>query len=153
MKNRQSARSQRRVSTTIAGALALTVVCTIAAPAQAAPGDTITPTPDARGRHYVDEAWATNSTANTTPATNAAIGVLTPMLSYWTPEAPATPEYDANGEFLPDSVGTVINPTFHNANIAESARITRTRTPEQADAAYVYDRRNQNYSAIQGFGP
>ncbi|WP_307852642.1 phosphatase PAP2 family protein [Glaciihabitans sp. dw_435] len=149
-----AARRARRLQ--VIAATTLTAACAfgLVAPAQAAPGDSITAHPDAFGRYFVDPATAaTNTTANTTPATNAVIAVLSPMLQYWTPETPATPAWDANGKFLPESVGTVTNHTVLDANIAEAARITQTRTAEQAAAAYRIDRRNQNYSAIAGLGP
>ncbi|MBZ4487314.1 phosphatase PAP2 family protein [Microbacterium sp. cx-55] len=144
--------ARRRAAAVTATALAGALAFGIAAPAHAAGTDPIAPHPDAWGRYYVD-AWATNTTANTSPETNAAIGLLTPMLDYWTPEVPPTAAFDASGRFIPDSVGTVKNATVLDANIAEAARITAARTPEQAAAAYRYDRRNQNYSAVQGLGP
>ncbi len=124
----------------------------IAAPAHADASDPIAPHPDAWGRYYVD-AYTTNTSDNKTPETNAAIGLLSPMLSYWTPEVPPTAAFDAKGKFLPESVGTITNHTVLDANIAAAAQITQTRTPAQAQAAYLYDRRNQNYSAVQGLGP
>ncbi|MFB2580259.1 phosphatase PAP2 family protein [Herbiconiux sp. P15] len=156
---RRTRRSKRfRIAT--ATGLAATFALGLAAPAQAAPVDpapadptaSIAPQPDAWGRFYVD-AWATNTTSNTSPETNAAIGLLSPMLDYWTPEVPATAAFDADGKFIPESVGTITNPTVLDANISEAARITRTRTEAQATAAYLADRRNQNYTAIDGFGP
>ncbi|MFG6446445.1 phosphatase PAP2 family protein, partial [Microbacterium sp. P07] len=145
-------RHKRRVRVVVATTLTAVLACGIAAPAQAAPTASIDPQPDAWGRYYVD-AWASNTTANKTPVTNAAIGLLSPMLDYWTPEETASAEFDANGKFLPESVGTVKNRAVLDANIAEAARITQTRTAEQATAAYLADRRNQNYSAIAGLGP
>ncbi|GAA2082424.1 acid phosphatase [Microbacterium hatanonis] len=150
--NAPIARHERRFRVALATALTAALACGIAAPAHAEPADSITPVPDAWGRYFVDS-WNTNESANRTPETNAAIGLLSPMLQYWTPEDSPTAEFDANGKFLPESVGTVKNRTVLDANIAESARITRTRTPEQAIAAYLTDRRNQNYSAIAGLGP
>jgi autotransporter-associated beta strand protein len=146
-----AARRKGRGRIVIATAIAASLSCGLAVPAHAAPGDGIEPQPDAWGRYYVDD-YASNGTGKT-PETNAAIGVLSQMLDYWTPEATPTAEFDANGKFLPESVGTVINRTVLDANIAEAARITQTRTPEQAAAAYVIDRRHQSYSAIDGLGP
>ncbi|MGD8193181.1 phosphatase PAP2 family protein [Herbiconiux sp. P18] len=144
-------RRARRIRVVTATAIAATFAVGLAAPAHAATDDAIAPHPDAWGRFYVDS-YTTNTTANTSPETNAAIGLLSPMLDYWTPEVPATPAFDANGKFIPESVGTVKNATVLDANIAEAARITQTRTPEQATQAYLIDRRNQNYSAINGLG-
>ena len=148
------ARRRRAVPVAIAGGLSAILCLGLAAPVSAAPADAITPKPDAFGRYFVDDkVWDTNTTANGTPEKNAAIALLTPMLDYWTPESTPTPEWAADGSFLPESVGTVTNHTVLDANIAEAARITQTRTPEQATAAYLVDRRNQNYSAIDGLGP
>lgn len=145
-------RKRARVRYAVATALAASIVCGLAAPATAAPVDPIAPQPDAWGRYFVD-AWDTNTTANTTPATNAAIGLLSPMLDYWTPDAAPVPAWDADGTYIPESVGTIVDQAFHDANIAEAARITQTRTADEAADAYRIDRRNQNYSALAGFGP
>ncbi|WP_411699188.1 phosphatase PAP2 family protein [Conyzicola sp.] len=147
-----SHRRRARVRYAVATALAAAIVAGLASPAAAAPADAIAPHPDAWGRYFVDSA-GTNITANKTPATNAAIGLLSPMLKYWAPDATPVPAVDANGKYIPTSVGTIIDQAFHDANIAEAARITQTRTSEQAADAYRIDRRNQNYSAIAGLGP
>jgi len=146
------ARRTRRIRIAVAAALAATVACGVAAPAQAAPGDSIVAQPDAWGRFYVDAA-ASNTTANTTPQSNVAIGLLSPMLDYWTPDANPTAQFDANGKFIPSSVGTIKNQAVLDANIATAAGITQSRTAEQSTEAYLIDRRNQNYSAIDGLGP
>ncbi|WP_157412043.1 phosphatase PAP2 family protein [Agreia sp. Leaf283] len=146
------ARRTRRIRVAIAAALAATVTCGIAAPAQAAPTDSIVAQPDAWGRFYVDAA-ASNTTANNTPESNVAIGLLSPMLDYWVPDANPTAQFDANGKFIPSSVGTIKNQTVLDANIATAAGITQSRTAEQSTEAYLIDRRNQNYSAIDGLGP
>ncbi|WDG18193.1 phosphatase PAP2 family protein [Microbacterium sp. Clip185] len=142
----------RRATALTASTLAALLAVGIAAPAHADPIDPIAPHPDAWGRYYVD-AYTTNTSDNKTPETNAAIGLLSPMLAYWTPAVPPTAAFDANGKFLPESVGTILNHTVLDANIATAAQITQTRTAAQAQAAYLYDRRNQNYSAVQGLGP
>ncbi|SMG29700.1 phosphatase PAP2 family protein [Agreia pratensis] len=145
-------RRTRRIRIAVAAALAATVACSVAAPAQAAPTDSIVAQPDAWGRYFVD-AWASNSTGNTTPQSNVAIGLLSPMLEYWTPDANPTAQFDANGKFIPSSVGTIKNQAVLDANIATAAGITQSRTAEQSTQAYLIDRRNQNYSAINGLGP
>ncbi|PPF62684.1 phospholipid phosphatase [Clavibacter michiganensis] len=145
-------RRTRRIRITIAAALAATVVCGVAAPAQAAPSDSIVAQPDAWGRYFVD-AWASNTTANNTPQSNVAIGLLSPMLDYWTPDANPTAQFDANGKFIPSSVGTIKNQGVLDANIATAAGITQSRTADQSTQAYLIDRRNQNYTAIEGLGP
>ncbi|WP_051607145.1 acid phosphatase [Microbacterium sp. CH12i] len=63
------------------------------------------------------------------------------------------PEWDEAGKFLPESVGTVINREVLDANIATSATIAAGRTAEQGNESWVIDRRNQNYSAVNGLGP
>ncbi|MGO1840223.1 MAG: phosphatase PAP2 family protein, partial [Candidatus Microbacterium stercoravium] len=143
-----------RITRAAAVSLAAVALIGVAAPAASAAdqSDPIAPVPDQWGRHYVD-AWASNTTENTSPDTNAAIGLLSTMESYWKPEVPLTPEWDADGTFLPESVGTVINGEVLDANIAITRDIAANRTPEQAAQAWVIDRRNQNYSAINGLGP
>ena len=145
-------RRTRRIRIAVAAALAATVACGVAAPAQAEPTDSIVAQPDAWGRYYVDAA-ASNTTANTTPQSNVAIGLLSPMLDYWTPDANPTAQFDADGKFIPSSVGTIENQAVLDANIATAAGITQSRTAEQSTQAYLIDRRNQNYSAIDGLGP
>ncbi|WP_082013768.1 phosphatase PAP2 family protein [Microbacterium hominis] len=162
---RRRRRAAALTATALVGVLVPALVVGVAAPASAiadgaaasipqtdAAADPIAPHPDPWGRYYVD-AYTTNTSGNKTPETNAAIGLLSPMLSYWTPAVPPSAAFDANGKFLPESVGTITNHTVLDANIATAAQITQTRTPAQATAAYLYDRRNQNYSAIQGLGP
>lgn len=143
-----------RITRAAAVSLAAVALIGVAAPAASAAdqSDPIAPVPDQWGRHYVD-AWASNTTENTSPDTNAAIGLLSTMESYWKPEVPLTPEWDADGTFLPESVGTVINGEVLDANIAITRDIAANRTPEQAAQSWIIDRRNQNYSAIGGLGP
>ncbi|MDI6944431.1 phosphatase PAP2 family protein [Microbacterium barkeri] len=85
---------------------------------------------------FVDT-YRQNTTDFTTPETNPAIGVLSEMLEYWTP-----------GTTWND--GTVLNAQVHEQNIAAIERITQNRTDEEADAAYLADRRHQSYSMIEG---
>jgi len=49
----------------------------------------------------------------------------------------------------PTAAGTAIL----KANQAYVVKVTRERTPEQARAAYIDDRRNQAYSVLEGLGP
>ncbi len=85
---------------------------------------------------YVDT-YKQNTPEFMTPETNPAIGVLSEMLEYWTP-----------GQTWND--GTVLNQQVHEQNIATSVQITQSRSPEEADAAYLADRRHQSYSIIDG---
>src|SRR5690606_33821199 len=89
-----------RITRAAAVSLAAVALIGVAAPAASAAdqSDPIAPVPDQWGRHYVD-AWASNTTENTSPDTNAAIGLLSTMESYWKPEVPLTPEWDADGTF------------------------------------------------------
>jgi autotransporter-associated beta strand protein len=49
--------------------------------------------------------------------------------------------------------GTILNPAVHVANIAYVVQATASRTPEQAVAAYLDDRRGKGYSVTDGMGP
>ncbi|RXZ86128.1 phosphatase PAP2 family protein [Agromyces atrinae] len=88
---------------------------------------------------YFVDGYRNNTTANTTPATNPAIGVLEGMLDLWQPGT----TWDS---------GTALNPAILDENIAKNLRIAAERTPADEDAAYVMDRRHQSYSAIDGLG-
>ncbi|WP_051607147.1 hypothetical protein [Microbacterium sp. CH12i] len=79
-----------RASRTTAACVAAVALVGIAAPAASAAeaataassASPIAPAPDAWGRYYVD-AWASNATENSSPETNAAIGLLSTMTEYW----------------------------------------------------------------------
>ncbi|WP_027489115.1 acid phosphatase [Allorhizobium undicola] len=100
--------------------------------------------------------------------TNAGVRVLSGFLDLWTPRSAFVdadqdaPE--ANGcaavvksdwDGLPGSAtdGVKKHPEIHEANIAYSEKVTAARTPEQALAAYLDDRRNKAYSITDGLGP
>ncbi|MGO3886822.1 MAG: phosphatase PAP2 family protein [Mycetocola sp.] len=87
---------------------------------------------------FVDT-YRANTSANTTPETNPSIGVLNGMLDYWQP---------GTGW----NNGTALNAQVLDHNIALVEQITTTRTTEQAEQAYLIDRRNQNYSTVDGLG-
>lgn len=89
--------------------------------------------------YYVDN-YAKNDSSNMTPESNPSIGVLSKFHDIWEPGT----SWDN---------GTVLNDDIHDYNIAKSISITENRTDEEAEAAYLIDRRNQNYSAIAGLGP
>ncbi|MGC5165959.1 phosphatase PAP2 family protein [Luteimicrobium sp. DT211] len=93
---------------------------------------------DPWGRHFVDS-YRTNVSTNTTGATNAAIGLLSPFSTLW--QAGST--WDT---------GTALDAPVLESNIAQAATITQTRTAAQGDEAYLDDRRNQSYSSIAGLG-
>lgn len=100
--------------------------------------------------------------------TNAAVHVLSGFLDVWTPrsafvdagvEAPAKGDCPAvtksDWDGIPSSAtdGTVVNQALHKANIDYVVKITRSRTAEQAFAAYLDDRRGKNASIVDGLGP
>jgi autotransporter-associated beta strand protein len=89
--------------------------------------------------YYVDN-YANNNSSNMTPESNPSIGVLSKFHDLWEPGT----SWDN---------GTVLNEDIHNYNIAKSISITENRTDAEAKAAYLIDRRHQNYSAIAGLGP
>ena len=73
-------------------------------------------------------------------STNAAVSLLSEFYEVWEPgETPAD--------------GIVLDRAFQEANIAYSEEVTAERTEAQAAQAYLTDRRNQSYSAIDGLGP
>lgn len=139
MTTSRTGRSTRRRTAIIGGAAVAAILLGGAAiPAQAAEDDAIAPQPGSYG-FYVDT-YLNNTSALTTPETNPSIGLLSQMLEYWQPGA----TWDA---------GTALVPEVLDANIDTSIEITQTRTDEEATEAYLIDRRNQNYSAIDGLGP
>lgn len=88
--------------------------------------------------YYVED-YQTNSGDNMSPDTNAAIGVLSGMLDYFTPGT----EWNN---------GTILSETMHKMNLEKTYEIANTATQAQKDQAYLDDRRNQNYSMISGLG-
>lgn len=89
--------------------------------------------------YYVD-VYKNNSSDHMTPQTNPSIGVLSEYLKLWKP-----------GDVW-DS-GSKVNEVILDENIERSVAITKSRTKKEGDNAYLFDRRNQNYSAILGLGP
>jgi autotransporter-associated beta strand protein len=104
-----------------------------------------------------------------TLATNAGVRVLSGMLDIWQPltqivdagtTAPAADGFPAvvasSWTGLPNDGtpgGTIVNATFHNANIQYVVTATTNRTAEQATQAYLDDRRGKGYSITEGLGP
>lgn len=127
----------RRRTAIIGGTAVAAILLGGAAPAQAAGEDAIAPQAGTYG-FYVDT-YRDNTSALTTPETNPSIGLLSQMLEYWQPG----PTWNT---------GTALVPEVLDANIDRSIEITQTRTDEEATQAYLIDRRNQNYSAIDGLG-
>lgn len=118
------------------------VLALTAMPCQAAADvSAITPVPGSYG--YFVEAYKTNEMENQSPESNAVIGLLSPFLTLWQPGD----SWD-NGVFTGEDGALVLN---RNIEICEE--MTGSRTAEQELAAYLTDRRNQNYTALDGLGP
>ncbi|MEV6238380.1 phosphatase PAP2 family protein [Lentzea sp. NPDC051838] len=88
---------------------------------------------------FVDS-YRTNVPANQTPQTNAAVRALSGMQELWR----------TGGSW---NTGTVLDRNVLRANLRHVARITRQRTVEQAERAFIVDRQHQSYSATGGLGP
>ncbi|HWW71175.1 MAG TPA: phosphatase PAP2 family protein, partial [Duganella sp.] len=104
-----------------------------------------------------------------TLATNAGVRVLGGMLQIWKPltevvdagvTAPAVDAFPAVVTSAWTGVpndgtngGTILNQAVHAANIDYVVKATANRTPEQALAAYLDDRRNKGYSVSDAMGP
>ncbi|GKQ34985.1 phosphoesterase [Streptomyces sp. A012304] len=88
---------------------------------------------------FVDD-YKTNVLTNFTPETNAVVRILGGMAEVW-----------KTGSAW--NTGTALRPEVLRANMRYCARVTATRTPEQAKEAFVYDRQHQSYSVIGGLGP
>lgn len=125
-----------------AGAIGAALVMT-ASPCLAATADpaAIDPVPGPHG--YFVDTYKTNSSNNMTPESNAVIGVLSPFLSIWAPG-----DSWNNGQKLGEAGNLLLN-----QNIQICINMTNSRTEEQALTAYLTDRRNQNWSALDGLGP
>lgn len=126
----------------LASAICIVLVM-IASPLLATTTDphAIDPVPGPHG--YFVDTYKTNSYDNMSPETNAVIGVLSPFLDIWAPGD----SWD-NGQKLGD-VGNLLL----NQNIQICIDMTNSRTEEQAAPTYLTDRRNQNWSAMDGLGP
>ncbi len=125
-----------------AGAIGAALVMT-ASPCLAATTDpsAIEPVPGPHG--YFVDTYKTNSMDNMSPESNAVIGVLSPFLSIWAPG-----DSWNNGQKLGDAGKLLLD-----QNIQICINMTNSRTPEQGLTAYLTDRQNQNWSALDGLGP
>lgn len=125
----------RALATLGLGAISLSLICPVTASA-----DSTDPTQPHEGAYgfYVDT-YLDNTTANMTPETNPAIGVLSPMLELWRPGTSW-------------NNGTALDKEVLDLNIAKVVRLTTTRTEQEETEAYLSDRRNQNYTMLEGFG-
>ncbi|MEM1505547.1 phosphatase PAP2 family protein [Domibacillus sp. 8LH] len=100
---------------------------------------TVTPPAPPSAGYFIDH-YKNNNAANKTESTNPAIGVLSGYNQLWTPGA----TWDS---------GTKLNSSVLDANIQKVVDMAARRTPSEADAAYLDDRRKQSYSVIDGLGP
>ncbi|WP_394787466.1 phosphatase PAP2 family protein [Rhodoferax sp.] len=90
---------------------------------------------------FVDN-YKTNLSANTTTATNGGLALLAPFSELWT-----------TGSAWNNGAPTTKGLPVLSRNIQYVADLSASRTSAQADTAYYIDRRNQNYSVIDGLGP
>lgn len=88
---------------------------------------------------FVDD-YLSNTTANLTAETNAAVRILSGMWRLWQ----TGPTWDS---------GVALEPRILAANVRYCAEVTAARTEEEARLAFIIDRRHQSYSAIDGLGP
>jgi len=120
----------------------VTLLALTAAPCQAAAdASAIAPVPGSYG--YFVDVYKTNEMGNQSPESNAVIGLLSQFLTLWQPGD----SWD-NGMFTGETGALVLN-----KNIEICEELTGSRTSEQELAAYLTDRRNENYTALDGLGP
>lgn len=144
---------------------------TLEVPAGVGHQDTALVVDEATTLPYVDHAH-TNQRGDAryaTKETNAGVRVVAGFLDLWTPTTPfvdAAQTAPATDGGLPAVVaspwtgvprdatdGTVKNATVLDASLQYVIDATRLRTPEQAIAAYLDDRRGKGYSVTDGLGP
>ena len=87
--------------------------------------------------YFIDEYKKNTDPNATTPDTNPAIGLLSGFLELWQP-----------GDSWNN--GTMLNESVLNANIQRSIDVTSNLTEEEKHYTYLFDRRDQSYSAIGG---
>jgi autotransporter-associated beta strand protein len=88
---------------------------------------------------FVD-AYQTNLSTNLTFDSNAAVRALSGMAKLW-----------QTGTAW--NTGRPLDDTVLRASMQHVIRTTRARTEPEAERAFLLDRRNQSYSAIDGLGP
>lgn len=87
---------------------------------------------------FIDD-YSTNTTANLTVETNAAVRILSGMQQLW-----------QTGSAWNN--GVALAPEILRANIHYCERLTATRTEAEAARAFIIDRQHQSYSTITGLG-
>ncbi|MEU4163227.1 phosphatase PAP2 family protein [Actinoplanes sp. NPDC026670] len=95
--------------------------------------------PAATAAAFVDS-YKTNTTANLTVESNAAVRILSGFQKVW-----------STGTTW--NSGTVLDAAFLRANIRYVVRTTRNRTAAEAARSFVVDRQHQSYSVTAGLGP
>ena len=96
---------------------------------------------------YFVDVFQSNRTENQSPQNNAVIGVLSEFLELFQPGVDS--EAGAEDRWR---LGTVLNEAVHLENIEKTDEIVESANEDQIRDAYLVDRRNQNYSAMFGFG-
>lgn len=91
---------------------------------------------------YFVDTYKTNVMENQSPESNAVVGILSPFLNIWEPGS----SWD-NGTKLGEDGKRLLD-----QNIFTCITMTQNRTPEQEVQAYLTDRQNQNWSALDGLG-
>ncbi|MQM28101.1 phosphatase PAP2 family protein [Glycomyces albidus] len=91
------------------------------------------------GAAFVDD-YTTNTTANLTPETNAAVRILSGFQELWETG-------DAWNTGAPADTGAL------KSNLEYCAEVTGNRTEADAKQAFVFDRQHQSHSVIAGLGP
>jgi len=92
----------------------------------------------AQVKAFVDD-YSTNTTANLTADTNAAVRILSGMQKLW-----------QTGSAWNN--GVVLAPEILRANVRFCESRTATRTDAEAARSFIFDRRDQSYSATTGLG-
>ncbi|PZG02083.1 phosphatase PAP2 family protein [Micromonospora deserti] len=92
----------------------------------------------AAAKAFVDD-YQTNTTANLTADTNAAVRILSGVQRLWQ----TGPTWDT---------GVPLAPEVLRANLRYCAAVTAARTEAQAARAFISDRQHQSYAVIAGLG-
>ncbi|PYE84316.1 phosphatase PAP2 family protein [Pseudoroseicyclus aestuarii] len=146
-------------------ASAAALLCSLAAPALAAPegaGPFTVPLPEVSGplpvvEHYQAQAGTGADGAELKKYDrdeNPIIAILSGFDDIWSLGDEAWRQGGANGDGAMDySQVQIVDPAVWEANIAYVVDVTTDRSPQQALEAYLDDRRAQGFSVIEGMGP